>query len=56
MMNLSQEKEGGKAEEKTNSEQDNAAPSEDGRTYGTDRLNLGKPSNDLESDSKRVLA
>ena len=35
-----------------NSEKDNAFPSEEGRIYGIERLNLSKPANDLESDSK----
>ena len=45
-------KKGGKQKEKTKSKQANADPSQDGRTYGIDHLNLGEPVNDSESDSK----
>ena len=36
----------------TNSENDAAFPSDEGRNYGIDDLNLGKTANDLGDDSK----
>ena len=37
---------------KLKSEYSKAEPSEDGRTYGIDHLNLGNYANDSESESK----
>ena len=45
-----------KQNKKPKSDQANTAPSEDGRSYGIDRLNLGELANNLESDSKLILA
>ena len=45
-------KKGKNQKKKLKSDQSLADPSEDGCTYGIDRLNLGKPANDSESDPK----
>ena len=51
-----------KQTKKYKSNWDNAAPSEDGRTYGIDRLNFSKPANgsginfESEKKSERLLA
>ena len=55
MMHPSQGKRRGGNQEKPKSDQDNAAPSEDGLTYGIDRMSLVETTNDPESDSKLIL-
>ena len=53
MIHLSQERKKGINQAKnTNSENDAAFPSDEGRNYGIDDLNLGKTANDLGDDSK----
>ena len=56
MMQPPQGKTRGKTRQKTKSEKYNVVPSENGRTYGIDHLNLGKPANDSESDPQLLLA
>ena len=41
---------------KTKSEKYNVVPSENGRTYGIDPLNLGEPVNESESDPQLLIA
>ena len=41
---------------KRKSEQSSSDPSEDELTYGIERLNLGEDENDLETESKGLLA
>ena len=54
-MSLPQRKKRGITEAKPKSDKSDAAPSEDGRTYGINCLNLAEPANDLESDSECLL-
>ena len=52
MMNPFQERKRWKRQKKKpKSDQDDADPSEYGRNYGLDRLNLGEPSQEFKSDS-----
>ena len=50
--NLSLEKRKENQPKKRKSQQAKEDPSEDGRTYGIDRLNIGKAENELESGSE----
>ena len=62
MMQPPQGKTRGKTRQKTKSEKYNAVPSEDGRTYGIDRLHFSKPANgsginfESEKKSERLIA
>ena len=50
MMNISEGRNGEKQTKKPKSDISEVDPSEDGGTYGIDRLNLGEPANDSKSD------
>ena len=56
MMSLSQVTRRGRIKRKYKSDQTVVSPSEDGGTYGIDRLNLEEPENDSESNSKLLLS
>ena len=56
MMQPPQGKTRGKTRQKTKSEKYNVVPSENGRTYGIDPLNLGEPVNESESDPQLLIA
>ena len=49
---ISRKKKGKRQNKKSNSDQADADPSEDGRNYVLDRLNLGETAQESESDSK----
>ena len=53
---IPRKKKGKNKKKKHKSDQANSDPSEDWSTYGIDHMNLGKPENESESDSRWLLA
>ena len=45
-------KKGKRQNKKSKRDQADSDPSDDGRNYGLDRINLGEPAQDSENDSK----
>ena len=56
MLYLPQGKKKKKKSKNRKSEQSSADPSEDGRTYGIERLNIGESANYSKNESEWILA